>query len=147
MTVRSPASRRWMTWPVTMPVSRLRLELTRTHVIVLAVSLYVVVLLLVYLHLAGQLAAVRYETALLQRKWQALRTENAALQAEVSDRLAVTALIEWAASREATASTLPMPAPRAPVATAGNRVAAPSARAPTDHSYLQAWARALGWTK
>lgn len=147
MTVRSPASRHWSLWPVTMPVSRLRLELTRTHVIVLAVSLYVVVLLLFYLHLAGQLAAVRYETVLLERRWQALRTENAALQAEVSDRLAVTALIEWAASREATASTLPMPAPQAPVAMRGDRVGIPSARAPTGHSYLQDWARALGLKK
>lgn len=148
MTVHSPVWRRWQaawSWPVAR--ARLGLRLSRTHIVVLAISLYVVILLLVYLHLAAQLAAIRYETEMLTQQWEALKVENAEIAARVAERMSVVSLAQWAETRNVVVSTLPMPVQRAPqvadVAQSGPSVP-PAEKAPAKEPPWRAWARAFG---
>ena len=144
MTVHSPAWRRWQVpWRAVVPRTRLDLRLARAHVIVLTVSLYLVVLLLVYLHLAGQLAAVRYQTQSLYRRWDRLKVENAALEARVAEKLSVPVLMTWAEERGVTVSAIPMPVPRAPRVAAPARPAAASPVTSRAGNYAREWARAF----
>ncbi len=144
MTVRSPA---WQQ-PWSLRIPRVRLEFSRAHVLVLATSLYVVVLLLVYLHLAGQVAAVRHQINLLDKREKELLQENTWLEAEVLERLALPALAEFAAGQDAVVSRVPLPTRAKPHALrTGQMAARTQERADKEHrdrsSFLHAWARAL----
>ena len=106
MTVRSSTWSHLGSWR--WPRVRLWLDFSRTHVIVLAVSVYVGVLLLLYLHLAGQIVAVRSETETLEQRLHALTEENAWRAAMVAGNLSVSSLALLADTQGATAAVLPV---------------------------------------
>ncbi len=106
MTVRSSAWPRLK--PLRWPRVRLWLDFSRTHVIALIVSLYVGILLLLYLHLAGQIVAVQSEIDNLQVRLEDLREENAWRAARVAKNLSVHSLAILADTQDTTAAVLPL---------------------------------------
>lgn len=146
MTVRSSTWQR--TWTIRVPRILLYLEFSRVHVVVLATTLYVVVLLLVYLHLAGQVAAVRHETRVLKARTQTLVVENARLEAEVLDKLSVPALAEVASQQGVVVSAVPMPVRGGPHAlrsesSTARQTAQESRERGSSISFPGMWARAF----
>ncbi len=90
MFARSPIVQRWSDmWALVIPRSRLGAGVTRRHLLLVALTLAIGVLVILYLHLVGQIALINYQTELLQAHKRALLEENAQLEAQLGPFLSV----------------------------------------------------------
>ncbi len=139
MTVRSSSLTRWQDmWRLSIPRSRLGLNVTR-HTLFLAAAAYVAVLILVYLHLLGQIAYLETQTEVLQKEWRLQVEQNAYLESQIATALSVQHLADVARGLEATASTVPFSTGATGRAVSHFAQTQPEEAAPPTTSHVQAW--------
>ena len=139
MLARSPIVRHWSDmWTSVVPRSRIGVGVTRRHLLAVALTLGIGVLVVLYLHLVGQIALLNYQTELLQARKQHLLEENAHLEARLGPYFSVGYIAERSESFDPIRSSRVSPGP--PPGTVREEVT--SARN-SEGSHIKEWMAAL----